>query len=82
MGWNWWLVCKDTPAPVVAKLRDAMGKALARKDVQDKLMGMDYEPLDYSLDEYEKIVGPVATDLQSGIDAIAWEKKSLQSLKK
>lgn len=82
MGWNWWLVRKETPAPVVAKLRDAMGKALARKDVQDKLLAMGYVPLGFSPDEYDKIVGPVADDLQSGIDAIAWEKTTLQSRKK
>jgi len=82
MGWNWWLVRKETPAPVVAKLRDAMGKALARKDVQDKLLTMGYVPLGYKPDEYDKIVGPVAADLQSGIDAIAWEKQKLQSSKK
>lgn len=82
MGWNWWLVRKETPEAVVAKLRDAMGKALARKDVQDKLLGMGYVPLGYGPEEYDKIVGPVAADLQSGIDAIAWEKKKLQSPKK
>ncbi len=82
MGWNWWLVRKETPKEVVAKLRDAMGKALARTDVQEKLMAMGYVPLGYGPDEYAKIVGPVAADLQSGMDAIAWEKKALQSVKK
>lgn len=81
MGWNWWLVRKGTPDAVVAKLRDAMGKALARKDVHDKLLGMGYVPLGYSPAQYDEIVGPVAADLQSGIDAIAWEKKKLASVK-
>ncbi|MCT9000566.1 Bug family tripartite tricarboxylate transporter substrate binding protein [Chelativorans intermedius] len=40
MGWNWWLVRKETPEDVVAKLREAMGNALARKDVQQRLLDM------------------------------------------
>lgn len=81
MGWDWWLVRKDTPADIVAKLRDAMGKALARPEVKNKLLGMGYVPTDFSPDQYDAIVGPVAADLQSGIDAIAWEKKKLESTK-
>jgi tripartite-type tricarboxylate transporter receptor subunit TctC len=81
MGWNWWLVHKDTPEDVVAKLREAMGNALAREDVQQKLLDMGYVPLGYGPEQYEEIVGPVAADLQSGIDAIAWEKEKLASVK-
>lgn len=82
MGWNWWLVRKGTPEAVVAKLRDAMGKALKRPEVQQKLYDMGYVPLGYSPDQYEEIVAPVAADLKAGIDAIAWEKEKLGSLKK
>ncbi|PRX04660.1 tripartite tricarboxylate transporter substrate binding protein [Martelella mediterranea] len=78
MGWNWWLVRSETPDDVTQKLRDAMGAALARDDVQKKLMGMGYVPLGYSPDQYDEIVGPVADELQSGIDAIAWEKAELK----
>ncbi len=81
MGWNWWLVRKDTPEDIVAKLRDAMGKALARPEVHDKLISMGYVPLGYGPDQYEEIVGPVAADLQSGIDAIAHEKEMLDAAK-
>ena len=77
MGWNWWLVRKETPDDVVAKLRDAMGKVMARDDIQQKLLGMGYVPTLFSPDRYEEIVGPVAAELQSGIDAIAWEKDKL-----
>jgi tripartite-type tricarboxylate transporter receptor subunit TctC len=80
MGWNWWLVRKETPEDVVEKLREAMGNALAREDVRQRLLDMGYVPLGYGPDEYAEIVGPVAADLQSGIDAIAWEKERLQSL--
>ncbi|WEX12100.1 tripartite tricarboxylate transporter substrate binding protein [Chelativorans sp. AA-79] len=81
MGWSWWLVRKETPEDVVAKLQEAMGKALAREDVQQKLLDMGYVPLGYGPERYAEIVGPVADDLKSGIDAIAWEKEQLQSVK-
>lgn len=81
MGWNWWLVRKDTPEEVVAKLREAMGKAVNRDDVKQKLLAMGYVPLGYSPDQYEDIVGPVADDLKSGVDAIEWEKQKLKSVK-
>ncbi|MDF0599378.1 tripartite tricarboxylate transporter substrate-binding protein [Psychromarinibacter sp. C21-152] len=78
MGWNWWLVRKETPDDVVAKLREAMGAALARDEVNQRLLDMGYVPLGYGPDQYEEIVAPVASDLKSGIDAIAWEKEKLQ----
>lgn len=81
MGWNWWLIRKDTPADVAAKLQDAMGKALARPEVQKKLLEMGYVPLGFGPDRYDEIVGPVATDLQAGVDAIAWEKEKLRASK-
>ncbi|MBU2483496.1 MAG: tripartite tricarboxylate transporter substrate binding protein [Alphaproteobacteria bacterium] len=81
MGWNWWLVRKDTPEAVVAKLRDAMGKAVNRDDVKQKLLAMGYVPLGYSPDQYDGIVGPVADNLKSGVDAIEWEKQKLESVK-
>ena len=81
MGWNWWLVRKDTPEEVVAKLREAMGKAVNRDDVKQKLLAMGYVPLGYSPDQYDDIVGPVADDLKSGVDAIEWEKQKLKSVK-
>ena len=81
MGWNWWLVRKDTPENVIDKLREAMGKAVNRDDVKQKLLAMGYVPLGYSPDQYDDIVGPVAADLKSGVDAIDWEKKKLKSVK-
>ena len=77
MGWNWWLVRKDTPQDVVERLREAMGAALAREDVRTRLLEMGYVPTGYTPDQYAEIVGPVAADLQSGIDAIAWEEERL-----
>lgn len=81
MGWNWWLVRKDTPQDVLATLREAMGKALARPEVQEKLLAMGYVPLGYGPDEYAEIVAPVAADLKSAIGAISWEKEKLQSVR-
>ncbi|MCJ8521105.1 tripartite-type tricarboxylate transporter receptor subunit TctC [Pseudorhizobium tarimense] len=81
MGWNWWLIHKDTPADVAAKLQDSMGKAVARDEVKQKLLDMGYVPLGYGPDKYKEVVAPVAADLKSGIDAIAWEKDKLKSTK-
>lgn len=81
MGWNWWLIRKDTPAEVAAKLQEAMGKAVARDEVKQKLLDMGYVPLGYGPEKYEEVVAPVAADLKSGIDAIAWEKDKLKSTK-
>ncbi|WP_114284016.1 Bug family tripartite tricarboxylate transporter substrate binding protein [Candidatus Halocynthiibacter alkanivorans] len=72
MGWNWWLVRKDTPADVVETLRTAMAAALARDDVQEKLLNLGYVPTNYGPDQYDEIVGAVGAELQSGIDAIEW----------
>lgn len=80
MGWNWWLVREETPEDVVATLREAMGAALAREDVRQRLLDMGYAPTSYGPEQYEEIVGPVAEDPQSGIDAIAWEEERLGGL--
>ncbi|WP_339757280.1 tripartite tricarboxylate transporter substrate binding protein [uncultured Hoeflea sp.] len=77
MGWNWWLVRKDTPADIIAKLQDAMGAVMNDETIQTKLLDMGYVPTLFSPEQYEEIVGPVAEQLRSGIDAIAWEKEQL-----
>lgn len=78
MGWNWWLVRKETPEDVVKELRRAMGAALARDDVQKRLVDMGYVPTLQAPEDYEAVVGPIAEQIQSGIDAIAWEKSKLE----
>nr|WP_319390016.1 tripartite tricarboxylate transporter substrate binding protein [uncultured Cohaesibacter sp.] len=79
MGWDWWLVKKGTPDDVVARLRDAMGKAINSEEVQSKLLGMGYVPTKFAPDQYEAIVGPVAEEIQGAIDALAWEKQKLEA---
>ncbi|PRY19940.1 tripartite-type tricarboxylate transporter receptor subunit TctC [Aliiruegeria haliotis] len=81
MGWNWWLVKKGTPEDVVEKLRTAMGAAVNDPEVKEKILNVGFVPLGYSPDQYDEIVAPVAEQLQSGIDAIAWEKEQLDALK-
>lgn len=80
MGWNWWLVRKDTPEDIVATLRNAMGTVMNDEAVQSKLLEMGYVPTLFGPDEYEEIVGPVKDELQGGIDAIAWEKQQLDAM--
>lgn len=72
MGWNWWLVHKDTPPEVVETLRDAMAAALAREDVQERIINTGFVPTGYSAEEYDEVVGAVGGQLQGGIDAIEW----------
>ena len=72
MGWNWWLVKADTPPEVVEILRDAMAAALAREDVQQRIVNTGFVPTGYSAEQYDEIVGSVGGQLQGGIDAIQW----------
>lgn len=78
MGWNWWLVKKGTPDDVVAKLRDVMGRVVNSDAVQGKLLSMGYVPTLFSPEQYEAIVGPVAEELQSAVDALTWEQEQLK----
>lgn len=77
MGWNWWLVRKDTPADIVTQMQDAMGAALARDDIQARLIDMGYVPTLLGPDVYIETVGPIAEQIQGGIGAIAWEQEKL-----
>lgn len=77
MGWNWWLVRKETPADVVARLQETMGAVVNDEAIQQKLLDMGYVPTLFAPEQYEEIVGPVTEQLQGGIDAIAWEKENL-----
>lgn len=77
MGWNWWLVRKDTPAEIVATLQEAMGAVINDEAIQTKLLEMGYVPTLFAPEQYEEIVGPVTEQLQSGIEAISWEKEQL-----
>lgn len=80
MGWHWWLVRKETPDDVVATLREAMGAAMNDEAVQSRLLAMGYVPTLFSPEQYEEIVGPVQSELQGAIDAIAWETEQLDGL--
>jgi tripartite-type tricarboxylate transporter receptor subunit TctC len=77
MGWNWWLVRKDTPTDIVIQMQDAMGAALARDDIQARLIDMGYVPTLLGPDVYIETVGPIAEQIKGGIDAIAWEQEQL-----
>ncbi|MBD3624506.1 MAG: tripartite tricarboxylate transporter substrate binding protein [Rhodobacteraceae bacterium] len=79
MGWNWWLVEEGTPDDVVETLRSAMGAALAREDIQQKLIDMGYVPTLQAPETYNDVVGPIAEQISAGIDAIDWEKGKLSN---
>ncbi len=81
MGWNWWLVHKDTPDDITKKLNDAMNRAMARKDVRAKIEKIGFVPLEWDSSDYERIVGPVAGQLSAMGDALTWENEALEKLR-
>ncbi len=80
MGWNWWLVKQGTPDDVVAKLRDAMAKALERPEVREKILQIGFVPTGYSPDQYPEVAQSMLDQLQSATDAITWEKEAIKKL--
>ena len=80
MGWDWWLVHKDTPAEQVEILRAAMSKAMQSEELRQRISDMGWTPLAWDHDQYDEIVGSVAEQLQSMGDALEWEKAELQKV--
>lgn len=78
MGWDWWLVKKGTPAPVVAKLRQAMGKALADPAVHKEILKIGFVPTSYKPAQYAKVCASVRQQLKSAMGAITWENNELK----
>ncbi len=81
MGWTWWIVNKDTPDDVTAKLRDAMKRAMARPDVIKSIEAVGFVPLDWDHTKYNEIVGGVDAQLKSMGNALSWEEEELKKLK-
>ena len=77
MGWNWWLVHKDTPEDRVAILREAMAAAMADPQVKERAKTLGFVSLEWDWDEYDAIVGPVAGQLEAMGDALKWEENAL-----
>ncbi|NDR56187.1 Bug family tripartite tricarboxylate transporter substrate binding protein [Aliiruegeria sabulilitoris] len=80
MGWTWWIVHPDTPADRVEVLSAAMGRALERTEVQEKIANLGFNILGFAPEEYQSVVGPVADQLRAMGDALAWEEEQLKSL--
>lgn len=77
MGWNWWLVEQGTPDEVIAELRQAMGAALAREEVQDRLISMGFVPTLLPPEDYDEVVAPIAEQIGGALEAIAWEAERI-----
>ncbi len=80
MGWNWWLVRKDTPDDVTEVLRTAMDKVMAREDVRTKIENLGFVPLEWGDEQYEEIVSSVYDQLVSMGNALKWEQAELSKL--
>jgi len=80
MGWNWWLVKEGTPEERVERLREAMGKALAKDSVRERILEIGFVPTGYTPDEYDEVAGSVESQLRQAMDAITWERDALAEL--
>lgn len=80
MGWNWWLVKQGTPEDVVARLREAMGAALARPDVRERIIDIGFVPTEMAPEEYAETCASVEEQLRGAMDAVTWEEEQVQAL--
>ncbi len=81
LGWNWWVVHKDTPLEELTLLRGAMTRAMNDPDVRGKLSAIGWTPLHWDYDEYNDVVGAVSVQITSIGDGIVWEEEELKKLK-
>ena len=81
LGWNWWVVHKDTPAAELAVLRAAMTAATNDPEVIAKLSAIGWTPLAWDHDEYNEIVGAVSIQITSVGDGLIWEAAELEKLR-
>lgn len=79
MGWNWWLVHKDTPPDRLEILRSAMKAAMESPEVQAKAESLGFSSLKWDWADYEDVVGPVAGQLEAMGNALKWEEEQLAS---
>lgn len=80
MGWTWWVVHKDTPPERVEVLRKAMAAAKEQSELLDGASKAGYVTLQWANDEYDAVVGPVAGQLSTMRNSLAWEEQELEKL--
>lgn len=80
MGWDWWVVAPGTPDDAVAKLRDAMSKALADPEIRAKIMEVGFVPIDEPADRYEAVAGQVEAELKAAMDSVTWLREEIAKL--
>ncbi|AMG04782.1 tripartite tricarboxylate transporter substrate binding protein [Vibrio mimicus] len=78
VGWNWFVVHKDTPDEVVEILRAAMKKAIEKPELQQQLAKLGFLPLMLPPDKYEESVLMVSEQLKNAQTAIIWEQEQLE----
>lgn len=80
MGWTWWIIHKDTPDDVTAKLREAMNAAMQRPEVRAAIEKVGFVPLDWDDTKYGEVVGPVVEQLSAMGNALKWEEEEMKKL--
>ncbi len=81
LGWTWWVVHKDTPEAELGVLREAMGRAMARPDVKERLAAIGWTKLEWDHDSYAEIVGSVAEQIKGMGDGLIWEEEQIKKLR-
>ncbi len=78
VGWNWFVVRKDTPDDVVDILRAAMKKAIEKPELQQQLAKLGFLPLLLPPEKYEESAAKVSDQLKTAQTAIYWEQDQLE----
>lgn len=80
MGWNWFVVEKDTPDEAVQKLRDAMAVSLANPEIQARIEEIGFVPIGYTADEYDEVAGMIDEQLRTSVEAVYWLREEVGKL--
>lgn len=79
MGWNWWLVHKDTPEDRVAVLRDAMEATINDPEVRARIEATGFVLTEYSPEQYSEVCNSARAQLESAKEAITWEEEAVRA---
>ena len=79
MGWNWWLVHKDTPQDRVDILNEAMEATINDPEVRAQIEATGFVLTEYSPDQYGEVCNSAREQLESAKDAITWEEEAVKA---
>lgn len=80
VGWNWWVVAKDTPMDRVEILRAAQLEALQDPEVIETARQLGFSMLGFTADQYEDVVSSAIEDIRQAQTSLDWERAELEKL--